>query len=158
MLSKYYGSVCLQNRLIIPFMMEAPVLVLLTWMRYCKKQVISMKKSLITLFTLKPGLCHVTKAQQQINQRHEYEGLYSDCAMNCETLCENTQNNVVRGTLTNANGNTTASGYMYNVPPTLDSIDEDTATYSALRPAEFNQTGLLNNTVSEDEYSCLQHK
>ena len=73
----------------------------------------------------------------------EYEGLYSDCAMNGEALSENTQNNVVRGTLTNANGNTlhiTASGHMYGnniVPPTLDGIDEDTATYSALGPADF---------------------
>jgi hypothetical protein len=98
----------------------------------------------------------------------EYEGLYSDCTMNGEALYENTQNSVVRGTLTNANGNTrhvTASGAAYGnnniiiVPPTLDSTDEDTGTYSALGPAEVNhQPGLLNHTVSEDEYSCLQHK
>ena len=44
------------------------------------------------------------------------------------------------------------------VQPTLESVDEDTATHSALGPAEFNQPGLLNHTVSEDEYSCLQHK
>ena len=108
-----------------------------------------------------PLSCHQSSAADQPATESEYEGLYSDCAMNGEALYENTQNSIVRGTLTNANGNTTASGYMYgnnNVPPTLDSIDEDTATYSALGPAEFNQTGLLNNTVSEDEYSCLQHK
>ena len=50
--------------------------------------------------------------------------------MNGEALYENTQNNVIRGNLTNTNGNTlhvTASGAMYgNAPPTLDSVDEDT--------------------------------
>ena len=113
-----------------------------------------------------PLSCHQSSAADQPATESEYEGLYSDCAMNGEALYENTQNSVVRGTLTNANGNTlhvTASGHMYGnnnniiVPPTLDGIDEDTATYSALGPAEFNQPGLLNHTVSEDEYSCLQH-
>ena len=111
-----------------------------------------------------PPSCYQSSAAGQPAAESEYEGLYSDCAINGEILYENMQNNVVRGTLTNANGNTlhiTASGHMYgnnNVPPTLDSIDEDNATYSALGPVELNQTGLLNNTVSEDEYSCLQHK
>ena len=114
-----------------------------------------------------PLSCHQSSVAGQPAAESEYEGLYSDCAMNGEALYENTQNSVVRGTLTNANGNTvhvTASGHMYGnnnniiVPPTLDGIDEDTATYSALGPAEFNQPGLLNHTVSEDEYSCLQHK
>ena len=111
-----------------------------------------------------PPSCYQSSVASQPVAESEYEGLYSDCATNDETLYENTKNNVVRGTLINANGNTlhvTASGHMYgnnNVPPTLDGIDEDTTTYSALGPAEFNQPGLLNHTVSEDEYSCLQHK
>ena len=94
----------------------------------------------------------------------EYEGLYSDCTMNGEALYENTQNNIVRGNLTNTNGNTlhvTASGAMYgNTPPTLDSVDEDTCTYSVLGPTELNQPSLMNQRqiVFEDEYSCLQHK
>ena len=113
-----------------------------------------------------PPSCYQGSVASQPEAESEYEGLYSDCAMNGEALYENTQNSVVRGTLTNVNGNTlhvTTSGHMYGnnntiVPPMLDSIGEDTATYSALGPAEFNQPGLLNHTVSEDEYSCLQHK
>ena len=111
-----------------------------------------------------PPSCYQSSAASQPATESEYEGLYSDCAMNGEALYENTQNSVVQGTLANANGNTvTALGHMYGnnntiVPPTLDGTGEDTATYSALGPAEFNQPGLLNHTVSEDEYSCLQHK
>ena len=94
----------------------------------------------------------------------EYEGLYSDCTMNGEALYENTQNSVVQGILTNTNGNTlhvTASGAMYsnNMPPTLDSVDEDTCTYSVLGPTELNQPRQFpNQTGFEDDYSCLQHK
>ena len=112
-----------------------------------------------------PLSCHQSSAPGQPATESEYEGLYSDCAMNGEALYENTKSSVVRGTLTNADGNTlhvTASGHMHGnnnnniiVPPTLDGIDEDNAT---LGPAELNQPGLLNHTVSEDEYSCLQHK
>ena len=102
----------------------------------------------------------------------EYEGLYSDYMMNGEALYENTQNSVtvVGGAITSTNGNTvhvTASGAcMYgnsNMQPTLDSIDEDTCTYSTLRPTELNHYQLtpLNQrqlwSVVEDEYSCLQH-
>ena len=94
-----------------------------------------------------PPSCYQSSAAGQPAAESEYEGLYSDCAMNGEALYENTQNSVIRGTLTNANGNTTASGYMYgnnNVPPILDGIEENITTYSTLGPAEF-------------EYSCLQH-
>ena len=92
--------------------------------------------------------------------------------MNGEALYENTQNSVtvVGGAITSTNGNTvhvTASGAcMYgnnNMQPILDSIDEDTCTYSTLRPMEFNHYQLtpLNQrqlwSVVEDEYSCLQH-
>ena len=79
----------------------------------------------------------------------EYEGLYSDCTMNSGALYENTWNNVVRGILTNTNGNT------------IHVTASDTCTYSVLGPtcAEFNQPSQFSNqTVFEDEYSCLQHK
>ena len=94
----------------------------------------------------------------------EYEGLYSDCTMNGEALYENTQSNVVRGILKKTNGNTlhvTASGDMYgNMPPTLDSVDEDTCTiYCVLGLSELNQPKqFLNQTGFEHEYSCLHHK
>ena len=81
----------------------------------------------------------------------EYEGLYSDCIMNGEALYENTQNNVVQGILTN--GNT------LHVTGSLDSVDEDTCTYSVLGPTELNEPRQFpNQTDFEDEYSCLQHK
>ena len=95
----------------------------------------------------------------------EYEGIYSDCSTNGEALYENSQNNVVQGTLKSANSNTlhvTASGVTYGniMPPTLDGTDEDTCTYSTLGPTELNHPAPLNQrqTVLEDEYSCLQHK
>ena len=83
--------------------------------------------------------------------------------MNGEALYENTQNSVVQGILTNTNGNNlhvTASGAVYgNMQLTLDSVDEDTSTYSVLGPTELNQPGQLpNQTDFEDEYSCLQYK
>ena len=57
--------------------------------------------------------CYQNMAGKLPEGAGEYEGLYSDCTMNGEALYENTQNSVVRGALTSANGNTvhvTASG------------------------------------------------
>ena len=113
--------------------------------------------------------CNQNTASKLPEAEGEYEGLYSDCTMNGEALYENTQNRVVRGALTSANGNTvhvTASGACVygnnNMQPTLDSIDEDTCTYSTLGPTELNlrQLTSLNQrqSVVEDEYSCLQHR
>lgn len=87
----------------------------------------------------------------------EYEGLYSDCAMNGEALYENTRNSVVVGTLTNTTGNTGAGNSMQ---PTLDSAEEDTGIYSALGPSELNQVTPPNQgqTGLEGEYSRLQYK
>ena len=42
-----------------------------------------------------PPSCYQSTAVSQSMAESEYEGLYSDCAMNGEALSENTQNNVV---------------------------------------------------------------
>ena len=89
-----------------------------------------------------PGPCYQNTAATKPAESED-EGLYSDFTMNGEVLYENTQNSVDQGT-------------MYgNMPPTLDS---DTSTYSALGPTDLNQPRFQNQTVLEDEYSCLQHK
>ena len=109
--------------------------------------------------------CNQNTASKLPEAEGEYEGLYSDCMMNGEALYEDTQNRVVQGALTSTNGNmvhVTASGacmYGNNMQRTLDSIDEETCTYSSLGPIELNDRQLTPlKSVVEDEYSCLQHK
>ena len=103
--------------------------------------------------------CYPNTTNQPVTER-EYGELYSDCTMTGEALY--TQNNVVQGTLTSAYANTLASGVIYgnSVPPTLEGIDEDTCTYSALGLTELNHPTPhdQSQTVLENEYSCLQHK
>ena len=106
--------------------------------------------------------CNQNTASKLPEAEGEYEGLYSDCTMNGEALDENTQNGVVQGALTSTNGNmvhVTASGacmYGNNMQRTLDSIDEETCTYSLLGPIELNHRHLTPlKSVVEDEHSCL---
>ena len=106
--------------------------------------------------------CNQNTSSKLPEAEGEYEELYSDCTMNGEALDENTQNGVVQGALTSTNGNmvhVTASGacmYGNNMQRTLDSIDEETCTYSLLGPIELNHRQLTPlKSVVEDEYSCL---
>ena len=105
--------------------------------------------------------CNQNTASKLPEAEGEYEGLYSDCMMNGEALYENTQNGVVQGA-SSTNGNmvhVTASGactYGNDMQQTLDSIDEETCTYSLLGPIELNDRQLTPlKSVVEDEYSCL---